>query len=452
MQPAQRGERTGATTRRGATAPFVPVPRESSRASAAFGLEPGGDPELDVVAVAAPRAVGPELPFVPRPRSGASGAAASAPVTSSIAASGSAPSGSAPSGSAPSGSVLSGSAPSGSVPSEAAAPEHDAPWLGARAGAPAPRVWRDDLGVLAPYAADPAVTDLFVNGAQGLFIDRGRGPVREAGWRAGEAEVRALASSLIACGGRHVDEATPCVDVRLADGVRVHAVLPPIARHGTTLSIRVPRLGQPSLEMLAAGGMFGGDPALLAWLRHVVRSRTNLLIAGAAGAGKTTLLAALLAEASADERIVTIEDVAELQIDHPHHVALEARQANIEGAGEIGLARLVREALRMRPDRLVVGECRGTEVRELLSALNTGHAGGAGTVHANGLSDVAARLEALGALCGMSDQALARQAVSAIGLVLHVERTDAGHRLAGAGVLDVRGGRLVVEETKPWRG
>ena len=173
-----------------------------------------------------------------------------------------------------------------------------------------------------------------------------------------------------------------------------------------------------------------------------MRRRENLLITGAAGAGKTTLLAALLAAAPPGERIVTIEDVAELRIDHPHHVRLEARQANLEGAGAIGLARLVREALRMRPDRLVVGECRGEEVRELLTALNTGHDGGAGTVHANSLDDVPARLEALGALAGLGDQALARQVVSAIGLVLHVARgADGIRRLAGVGrpVLDASG-------------
>ncbi len=316
---------------------------------------------------------------------------------------------------------------------------------------PAPRVWREELGALAPFATDPVVTDLFVNGEQGLFVDRGDGPVREPSWQADEAEVRALAVALISRGGRHVDEASPCVDVRLAEGARVHAVLPPIARHGTTISVRVPRLGRPHLADLAARGMFGGEVAMYEWVQTQVRARTNVLISGAAGAGKTTLLAAMLAAASANERIVTIEDVAELRIDHPHHVSLEARQSNIEGAGEISLARLVREALRMRPDRLVVGECRGAEVRELLSALNTGHSGGAGTVHANGLAEVPARLEALGALCGLSDHALARQAVSAIGLVLHVERTDAGHLLAEVGVLDVRDGRLAVTETRPWQ-
>jgi hypothetical protein len=178
--------------------------------------------------------------------------------------------------------------------------------------------------------------------------------------------------------------------------------------------------------------------------------RANLLVSGAAGAGKTTLLAALLAEAPAHERIVTIEDVAELRIAHPHHVRLEARQPNIEGFGGIGLARLVREALRMRPDRLVVGECRGDEVRELLSALNTGHDGGAGTVHANGLHDVPARLEALGAPAGLDDRALARQAASAIGLVVHVERSaDGSRRIAGAGRPVVGGdGRLAIEEER----
>lgn len=316
---------------------------------------------------------------------------------------------------------------------------------------PSPRVWREELGALAPFATDPAVTDLFVNGDQGLFIDRGSGPVLEPTWHADEAEVRALATALISRGGRHIDEASPCVDVRLAEGARVHAVLPPIARHGTTISVRVPRLGQPRLADLAARGMFDlGGAAMHDWAQEQVRRRTNVLISGAAGAGKTTLLAAMLAEASTHERIVTIEDVAELRIDHPHHVSLESRQSNIEGAGEISLARLVREALRMRPDRLVVGECRGAEVRELLSALNTGHSGGAGTVHANGLAEVPARLEALGALCGMSDHALARQAVSAIGLVLHVERTQFGHELSGVGVLDVQGGRLAVTETRPW--
>jgi pilus assembly protein CpaF len=240
------------------------------------------------------------------------------------------------------------------------------------------------------------------------------------------------------------------MDVRLEDGVRVHAVLPPISAEGTAISIRIPRLGSVALDLLQEHGMFGS--AVATRLRDAVARRENLLITGAAGAGKTTLLAALLAAAPPEERIVTIEDVAELRIDHPHHVRLEARQANLEGVGAVGMPRLVREALRMRPDRLVVGECRGEEVRELLSALNTGHDGGAGTLHANSLEDVPARLEALGALSGLGDQALARQVVSAIGLVLHVERDPQGvRRLAGVGrpLID-DSGRLVIE-AESWR-
>jgi len=168
-------------------------------------------------------------------------------------------------------------------------------------------------------------------------------------------------------------------------------------------------------------------------VEDLVIRRQNLLITGAGGSGKTTLLAALLSSAHPGDRIIAIEDVGELRVAHPHFVALEARQANLEGAGQLGLERLVREALRMRPDRLVLGECRGAEIRELLAALNTGHDGGAGTLHANSLDDVPARIEALGALAGMTPTAIARQTVSAIGTVLHLERDRDTRRLAQIG-------------------
>jgi pilus assembly protein CpaF len=306
------------------------------------------------------------------------------------------------------------------------------------------------LEPLAPYIDGADVTDVFINGEAGLFVDRGDGPREVNRWRANEQQVRELAVALIALGDRHIDEANPCVDVRLDGGIRVHAVLPPVAVGGTTISLRLPRLQRPRLEDLERTGMF--DAAGRARLEDMVARRENLLVTGATGAGKTTLLAALLSATGPHERIVTVEDVAELQIDHPHHVRLEARQANLEGAGAIGLARLVREALRMRPDRLVVGECRGEEVRELLSALNTGHDGGAGTVHASGLRDVPARLEALGALAGLDDRALARQVASAIGIVLHVSRDATGvRRLHGVGRPRIDDdGRLGIEEL-PWR-
>lgn len=305
--------------------------------------------------------------------------------------------------------------------------------------------------VFAPLAAflDDEVTDMFVNGADTLFVDRGRGAERVPAWRSTEREVRELAVALVALGGRHLDDQTPCVDVRLGSGVRVHAVLAPVAARGTSLSIRIPRVHAADLDALAARGTF--DARQQQWLAGLVRSRANVLLTGGTGSGKTTLLSALLTAVPHDERIVTIEDVAELRPRHPHHVALETRQPNLEGAGGIDLARLVRESLRMRPDRLVVGECRGEEVRELLTALNTGHDGGAGTLHANDLPDVPARLEALGALAGMDAVALARQTVSAFSVVLHLERgPDGTRRIRRVGRFRMAEDRLSIEEVQPW--
>ncbi len=303
-----------------------------------------------------------------------------------------------------------------------------------------------EFGVLAPLLADPAVTDVFVNGAGEVWLDRGAGLEKRASLPFDESGTRELAVRLIALGGRHIDEASPCIDVRLHDGIRVHAVLPPISPAGSLLSIRLPRVRRLTVDDLAAAGFF--DTVPVETVLGLVRSRANILVTGAGGSGKTTLLSALLAMAPPTDRLIAIEDVAELHVDHPHFVSLEARQPNLEGVGELGLGRLVREALRMRPDRLILGECRGAEVRELLSALNTGHDGGAGTLHANSLDDVPARLEALGALAGLGVSALARQAVSAIGAVLHVERANGVRRIAQMGRLAVsEKGRLIAE---PW--
>jgi pilus assembly protein CpaF len=300
-----------------------------------------------------------------------------------------------------------------------------------------------DFRQLADLVADRSVTDIFVNGPFDAWGDRGIGLERLAHLQLTESELRALAVHLVSLGGRHIDEATPCVDVRLHDGIRVHAVLPPVSPHGTLLSIRIPHLTPLSIDDLEAQGFFDRVP--LTVVLKAVHARENLLITGAGGSGKTTFLGALLGAAAPTERIIAIEDVSELRVTHPHFLSLEARQPNLEGAGGIGVARLLREALRMRPDRLVLGECRGAEVRELLGALNTGHDGGAGTLHANSLADVPARLEALGALAEVSPTAIARQAVSAIGLVLHLERLGAGRRLSQIGrlALDKRD-RLVV--------
>jgi pilus assembly protein CpaF len=300
------------------------------------------------------------------------------------------------------------------------------------------------LGPLAPHAASGPVTDLFINGDRGLWIDRGAGPEHEPSWTAAEPAVRSLAVQLVARGGRHIDEATPAVDVRLGRGIRVHAVLPPLSSSGTLVSVRIPRVAGFSLAALARAGMVDRDQERA--LRDAVAARRNLLVTGAGGTGKTTLLGSLLGEAGPRERIVLLEDVAELRIAHPHVVALEARQANLEGSGRLGLDVLLREALRMRPDRLVVGECRGPELRELLAALNTGHDGGAGTLHANSLEDVPARLEALGSTAAMSADAVARQAVSAFDLVVHLDRAVGRRRVGQIGRFRMtEDGRLGVE-------
>ena len=202
-----------------------------------------------------------------------------------------------------------------------------------------PGLWRT-FGPLAPYLLRPGVTDLFVTGTGDLWSD---GPPdglrREEGWRADRSAARELAIRLIAAGGRHIDEATPFVDVRLRGGVRVHAVLAPVSTGGALLSIRIPSRQQPRLDDLVAGG--GMRPSDRDRLVTAVRARTNVLITGAGGAGKTTLLAAMLGAAPPDERIVVIEDVAELRIPHPHVVSLETRQPNLEGAGGVDLRRLV---------------------------------------------------------------------------------------------------------------
>lgn len=305
---------------------------------------------------------------------------------------------------------------------------------------------RRALGGLVSLIDEPAMRDVMVHVRDGvgeLWIDRGSGTERVHGWGIEPEAVRGLAVALVSAGGRHLDELNPCADVRLGDGIRVHALLGPIATAGAVISIRLPSTEVRSLSELSQGGLCAGEIA--AFLEDAVLRRRNILICGGTASGKTTLLTSLLSLVPGGERIVSIEDVAELRPSHPHHIALEARQANIEGAGEVTLERLLREALRMRPDRIVLGECRGAEIATLLSALNTGHEGGAGTLHANRLEDVPSRLEALGMLAGLSPETLARQAASALHLIVHLERSGGEHRVSSLGELQVgESGRLEV--------
>jgi len=284
------------------------------------------------------------------------------------------------------------------------------------------------LGPLERLVRDPAVTDVVVNGGGRVYVDRGAGLECCGVDVGGEDAVRALAVRLAASAGRRLDDASPWVDARLPGGLRLHAVLPPLTPAGTHLSLRVLRGARWSLTGLVGAGSLPAEWAGV--LRALVARRAAFLVSGGTGAGKTTLLSALLSLVPVGERIVLVEDVGELWPDHPHVVRLEARPPNVEGRGAVGLEVLVRQALRMRPDRIVVGECRGAEVRELLAALNTGHAGGCGTVHANSAAEVPARLEALGALAGMSERSVRLQARAALDAVVHVRREPAGRVLS----------------------
>ncbi|MET0434879.1 MAG: TadA family conjugal transfer-associated ATPase, partial [Cellulomonas sp.] len=255
---------------------------------------------------------------------------------------------------------------------------------------------------------------------------------------------RRLAQRLAAACGRRLDDGQPYADARLPDGTRLHAVLPPVADGCALLSLRVLRHRAFTLDDLVRDGTV--PRGLGAVLRGLVASRSNLLVSGATGTGKTTLLSTLLSLADPGERIVLVEEAGELAPRHPHVVRLLARRPNVEGSGGVDLGDLVRESLRMRPDRVVLGECRGAEVRDVLSALNTGHDGGCTTVHANAAADVPARLEALGALAGLTREALAAQAASAVHAVLHLRRDRGRRRLAEIATVgrDPGSGTLVV--------
>ena len=309
------------------------------------------------------------------------------------------------------------------------------------------RILRQELtgtGPLDELLRDPRTTDVLVCGPSSVWVDRGAGLEATDIRFPDEAAVRRLAQRLAAAAGRRLDDASPYVDAPLPEtGMRMHAVLSPLAPDGTCLSLRVLRPADQDLSALRARG--GIDAAAEALLRAILSARLAFLVSGGTGSGKTTMLSALLAAVNPTERIVTVEDVAELRPRHPHVVRLLTRPPNIEGAGEVSLRDLVRQALRMRPDRIVVGEVRGAEACDLLAALNTGHDGGAGTVHANSPREVPARLEALTALGGLSRSALHSQLAAAVQLMLHMRRLPDGRRVLDAvGVLTREGGEVLV--------
>jgi len=300
-------------------------------------------------------------------------------------------------------------------------------------------------GPLEPLLRAPGVTDVLVNGPDQVFVDRGQGLEPGGVTFPDDAAVRRLAQRLAAAAGRRLDDASPHVDLRLADGTRFHAVLAPLARPGTAISLRVPSARAFTLAELVDSRMVSRRLGVL--LHDVIAARLAFLVSGGTGSGKTTLLASLLSLVPAEERIVLVEDASELRPDHPHVVGLEGRPANIEGAGAVEVRTLVRQALRMRPDRLVVGEVRGAEVVDLLAALNTGHEGGCGTLHANSAEDVPARIEALALAAGLGRAAAHSQLASGVDLVIHLTRRGGVRRLAEVAVPRRDAAGLVVMES-----
>ena len=283
-------------------------------------------------------------------------------------------------------------------------------------------------GPLQELLAAGSCTDVLVNGATSVWVDDGDGlrsignPFRD------EAGVRRLAQRLAVAADRRLDDASPFCDARLADGTRFHAALGSVASPGTLVSLRLPRRGGFTIEELVEGRTIAADGAR--WLRALIGARATFLVSGGTGTGKTTVLSAMLQLVPATERIVILEDAPELRPNHPHVCCLEGRPSNIEGRGGLQLSDLMRQALRMRPDRLVVGEVRGPEVVDMLSAFNTGHDGGAGTVHAGDAARVPARIEALAAAAGLDRAAAHAQLAAGIDAIVHLDRYGSRRRIA----------------------
>jgi pilus assembly protein CpaF len=287
-------------------------------------------------------------------------------------------------------------------------------------------------GRLEQLLAEPDIADVLVSGPDQVWVDRGHGLQRTDILFDDEPAVRRLAARLALNAGKRLDDAQPWVDGQLSNvgrrgyTVRLHAVIPPVAADGTCISLRVLRTASKDLRSLIESGAIAADAVPL--IMHIIEARLAFVVVGGTGSGKTTLLGAMIGHMNPAERIICVEDAAELRPNHPHVVRMVARTANVEGAGEVPVRVLVRQALRMRPDRIVVGEVRGAEVIDLLTALNTGHNGCAGTLHANSVSEVPARMEALAALGGMGREALHSQLAAALDVVVGVERDRTGRR------------------------
>jgi len=314
--------------------------------------------------------------------------------------------------------VASGTAPAEGIRRESAPTAGTAQLLGNLAA------MNSQLSGFGPHLAallqDPQVTDVLINGPQQVWVDSGRGLCKTKLNFGSPANLRSLAVRLAGAAGKRLDDAAPIADGTLPGGIRLHAVLPPLASPYPVISLRCPRAKGLNFTQLVESGTV--STALAPVVTALISRRASCFISGSTGSGKTTLLSALLELVPPNQRIVCIEEVSELFPSHPHLVHLQERSANVQGVGAVPMSTLVRAAMRMRPDRIVLGECRGSEVREVLSAMNTGHEGTWATVHANAVTEVPARLVALGALALMPESTVGAQVIAGVDAFLQIRR------------------------------
>lgn len=290
------------------------------------------------------------------------------------------------------------------------------------------------FGPVENFIRQPGVTDILVNRFDDVWIDSEFGLQKvEASWSS-ETQLRDFAAKLASLVNRRLDDVNPFLDAKLENGIRFHAIIPPLAINGTALAFRIPSKKKLSLDDLV--NLKTIEVPISQILRQIIHNKISFAISGSTGSGKTTILGALLSEVSKNERILIVEDSAELNISHPNCVSLQTRGENAEGIGAVELKQLIKQTLRMRPDRIVIGEVRGTEVLDLLIALNTGHEGGCVTVHANDTESVIARIEALGLLAKIPKPAIHALLKQAIKVLIHVARTDTGRKLTEISVID----------------
>jgi pilus assembly protein CpaF len=292
----------------------------------------------------------------------------------------------------------------------------------------------------------PNITDILVNGHKEVWIDQGQGLEKIKLTFLNEESVRSLAQRLALSTGRRLDQSQPYVDAQLSKTIRLHAVLSPIANPGTVISLRIHRPQILSLDELVINKTI--TTSQKEFLNQIIKEKKSFVICGGTGSGKTTLLNSLLSEVNRNQRILIIEDSRELNPQHPHVVSLEGRPANIEGMGLITMKDLIKQSLRMRADRLIIGEVRGAEVIDWLSALNTGHSGSAGTIHANSIHEVIIRFESLGLMAGLLKEAIHSQLRTSLDYVIHIERQSDGQRQVkaiGEFQTDSTGNRFIEE-------